>query len=261
MSRAISAGKRPAVEPTVLTVAQVKTYVGPDAAMLGSGFFYHSRDITYYITNRHLVIQDNVDYRPDRVSLAVHIDANNLRRNRQVFVDLYDAGGRPVWKEHPALTNKVDVVAIPLTQDHLHGCLIAPLSREDHVPDDVVINLGQDLTVIGFPKGLGDQLYNLPIARNASLASAYPVPFNGRPLVLVDARLHEGTSGSPVLTKPMNMARRTNGRMRLSAENAVYLVGIHSASLDVEAAGEKRHDDPLGLNCCWLASLLDDMTS
>ena len=228
--------------------------------MLGSGFFYSNRGITYYITNRHMVAPDDADH-PDCISLALHTDANNLRLNKDVFVDLYDASGCPVWKVHPSLTNTVDVVAIPLTPDHLQGSVIIPMSQKDCVPDDIVLNLGQELMVIGFPKGIGDHLNNLPIARNASLASAYPVPFRGRPFVLVDARLHEGTSGSPVLTKPMNLARRTDGSTILSAGGTVYLVGIHSASLVVEVAGdEKQYDDPLGLNCCWLASLLDDMT-
>lgn len=230
--------------------------------MKGSGFFYASHGTTYYITNRHLVVREDTGYRPRRISLAVHTDVGNVRSNKEVLVDLYDASGRPAWKEHPTLTNTVDVVAIPLTPDHLRGCVISPLSRKNHVPDDLALTMGQDLMVLGFPKGLGDQVYNLPIARNASLASAYPVPFNGRPFVLVDARLHEGTSGSPVLTKPMNLAQLTDGSVALSAGNPVYLVGIHSASLDVEVDScKKRYDDPLGLNCCWLASLLDGLTS
>lgn len=262
MSSASSAGKQPVVESTVLTVAQVKAHAGRDIAMTGSGFFYASHGITHYITNRHLVVREDAGYRPRQISLAVHTDANNLRSNKQVLVDLYGADGRPAWREHPVSTHTVDVVAIPLARDHLQGCVVAPLSRRNRVPDDIVLNMGQDLMVLGFPKGQGDQLNNLPIARNASLASAYPVPFNGRPFVLVDARLHDGTSGSPVLTKPMNLARHTDGSMELSTGSAVYLVGIHSASIDVVTPGrEARRDDPLGLNCCWLASLLDDITS
>ena len=261
MSRTRRAARQLVVESIVLTVAQIKTYVVSSVAMVGSGFFYNNCGITYYITNRHMVVPDDSDH-PDCISLTVHTDANNLRLTKEVFVDLYDAGGRPVWKEHPALTNTVDVVAIPLTRDDLHNCVITPLSQKNHVPDDLVLNLGQDLMVLGFPKGLSDQRNNLPIARNASLASAYPVHFEDNPFVLVDARLHEGTSGSPVLTKPMNLARRMDGTMTLSAGSDVYLVGIHSASFDLEAVdGDEQYDDPLGLNYCWLASLLDDITS
>lgn len=261
MANKSAAGKSRGVEPIVLAVAQVKAYVGTDVATVGSGFFYTAGGTTYYITNRHLVIQEVAGYRPSRISLAVHTDALNVRSNKEVFVDLYDASGHPAWREHSTLTSAVDVVAIPLTPDHLHGCVIVPLSRKNHVPDDVVLNMGQDLMVLGFPKGLGDQLHNLPIARNASLASAYPVPFNGKPLVLVDARLHAGTSGSPVLTKSMNLAQLTDGSMALSAGSAVYLVGIHSATFDVKVGDKEQSGDPLGLNYCWLASLLDDITS
>ena len=262
MARSVAAGRAPVVESIVLSVAQVKTYTGADPAMRGSGFFYSNQGTTYYITNRHLVIKEDKEYYPDRISLTLHTDANNVSSHREVPVDLYDVDGCQAWREHHVQATPVDVVAIPLTQEHLHGCIVRPLSHKDCVPDNVALGLGQDLTVIGFPKGLSDSLHSLPVARNASLASAYPVPFNGWPYVLVDARLHEGTSGSPVLTKPMNLARQTDGSMMLSAGSATYLVGIHSASLDIRATDcDEQYEDPLGLNCCWLATLLGDMTS
>ena len=262
MVHTVATSRAPVVEPIVLSVAQVKTYTGADLTMMGSGFFYTNQGTTYYITNRHLVIKEGEGYCPDRISLTLHTDASNVCSRREVPVDLYDVDRRQAWREYHVQDTPVDVVAIPLTQEHLHGCIVRPLSHEDCVPDNVALGLGQDLMVIGFPKGLSDSLHSLPVARNASLASAYPVPFNGWPYVLVDARLHDGTSGSPVLTKPMNLARQTDGSMMLSAGNATYLVGIHSASLDMRVAGyDEQYEDPLGLNRCWLATLLDGMTS
>ena len=125
------------------------------------------------------------------------------------------------------------------------------------MPDDMALGMGQDLMLLGFPKGQGNRVNNLALARNASLASAYTVPFNGGPFVLVDARLHDGTSGSPVLTKPVNLARRTDGCVELSPGSAVHLAGMHSASIDATTPGrEERHDDPLGLDSSWLPRCL-----
>ena len=43
-----------------------------------------------------------------------------------------------------------------------------------------------------------DDVFNLQVVRNGTVASAYPMRFRGQPYFLIDARLHEGTSGSPV---------------------------------------------------------------
>ena len=130
------------------------------------------------------------------------------------------------------------------------------------MPDDMALGMGQDLMPLAFPKGQGDRLNSLSLARSASHAGAHTVSFDGRPFVLVGARLRDGTSGSPVLTKPVNLARRTGGSMELSPGSVVHLAGMHSASIDAMTPGrEERRDDPLGLDSSWPASLLDDTAS
>jgi hypothetical protein len=49
--------------------------------------------------------------------------------------------------------------------------------------------------------------------------SAYPVPFQGNPHFLIDARLHKDTSGSQVITKLKNLMEtldpgKAAGRLR-----------------------------------------------
>ena len=90
------------------------------------------------------------------------------------------------------------------------------------------------------------------------MASVYPVPFRGNPYVLIDARLHSGTSGSPVVTKPTNLIMRTDGSGAITNRFVRYLVGVHSATLDVTDRDSKR-DEPLGLSVAWFASLIQEI--
>lgn len=265
-----AAGRRPSARGGIpgcagipnlaLSVSRVETYLDSHLLGLGSGFFYKTENKTYYITNRHMIIHEPTHYKPDTIKLYLHTDPANISYCKTVYMDLYDADGRPAWREHPKRRKAVDVVAIPASRDCLDGCAIFPLSKDRQVPDEMVLDMGQDLMVVGFPKGLSDGVHNLPIARNASLASSYKVPFNEKPYMLIDSRLHPGTSGSPVFTKPIFTARRPDGTFTTSPGGRTYLVGIHSAELHLQLRNETAENAPMGLNFCWFASLLDDMT-
>ena len=242
----------------VLAVAQLKARYDRDRLMSGSGFFYKSRGRLCYITNRHLVVKESVNYYPDEITLSVRTSAHP-GLPEDVPISLY-SGGRPVWMEHPRYGSDVDVVSVPI-RGGTGRYAIRPFTREDLVPNSMDLDLGQDLMVLGFPQGLGAGAHGLPLARSASLASPHRMDFDGKPYVLIDARLHPGTSGSPVLTKSMRLARLPDGSYALSPGGEKYLVGIHSAAVSwPPAGGGKLQGDPLGLHCCWSAELLDDMT-
>lgn len=246
------------VDSLVTSVARISTFKNKIPLKTGSGFFYTNSGGLHYITNRHMVIKEDENYHPDQISLRLHKNANNLQDNENMFIDLFDEKGNQLWKEHHTHGKNADVVGIPIEQNKIEGhYVIQPFSPQNHVPKDLILEIDQELMVMGFPKGFSDDLFNLPIIRNASLASVYPVPFNGNPFVLIDSRLHNGTSGSPVLTKAMNMQRKTDGSTALVTGSNRYLIGIHSASIDIEGTSDK---DPLGLNVTWFASLIDDIT-
>ena len=73
---------------------------------------------------------------------------------------------------------------------------------KDFATDETELGIGEPVVIIGYPLGFFDDIHNLPIARQGSIASVYPIPFQGKPFFLVDANLHAGTSGSPVITRP-----------------------------------------------------------
>jgi len=47
-------------------------------------------------------------------------------------------------------------------------------------------------------------LHHLPVARQAVIASAFGIRFQGQGYFLTDARMHRGTSGAPVVAHMRN---------------------------------------------------------
>ncbi|MCG8431292.1 MAG: serine protease [Candidatus Omnitrophica bacterium] len=57
---------------------------------------------------------------------------------------------------------------------------------------------GTDVIFVGYPENRYDTIHNLPIIRKGSIASVPSVDYNGRPQIVIDAQVFNGSSGSPV---------------------------------------------------------------
>lgn len=57
---------------------------------------------------------------------------------------------------------------------------------------------GEAVWFAGYPQGLYDTKYNLPLLRRGYIATIPRVHFEGKPAFLIDAHVHLGSSGSPV---------------------------------------------------------------
>lgn len=66
----------------------------------------------------------------------------------------------------------------------------------DYTEVDLIPN--QRITFIGYPNNFYDKKNYLPILRSGIIASIPKVDFEGKPLVIVDAQVFQGSSGSPV---------------------------------------------------------------
>lgn len=229
-----------------------------DGAELGTatGFFFRTSTGSFLITNRHVVIDEEENFYPDSLQLRLHTDASDLQKNGDFKLRLYSSSGNaPVWHEH-SCGRDVDLVAIPVDREELaRRFVVSELTRSQFLPEDLVLGLSHEVMVIGYPKGFHDNVFNLPIVRNASLASAYGVPFKGRPVFLIDALLHRGTSGSPVLTKPQTSWTDKYGGTRFTPAQWFFL-GVHSATFVFEI----KPDEPTSaLNVVWYCSLLEQI--
>ena len=238
-----------ALDKGVFAVSQVRFAKQGRAKEFDSatGFFFEHNGQLYFITNRHVVVDENEWFYPDELQLNLHTNANKIEDNGLFSIPLYD-GSVPKWFEHPSMGKEIDVVALPIKV--ASQCHILPFNEMDLIGSKSCIPIGEDLIVIGYPFGIYDSKHNTPIIRSATVASVYLLPYGGKRYFLIDSRLHIGTSGSPVLLKP-GIQFHFVPKMNLTPcdrKNKV-LIGIHSGQLDEDT----------NLNIVWYADLILDI--
>ena len=247
------------IDNLVTRVVPITSFKKGEPISLATGFFYRHEDKLYLITNRHNVVNEEKEYFPDELKLRLHVNKNDISQNELFPLPLYGREGKPVWFEHPTSGNEIDVIALLLDMKLIESSyFISTFNKTDQIPEQVEIPIGEDVLVLGYPLGYYDTLHNLPLVRDAILASVYPVPFKGKPYVLIDSRLHRGTSGSPVITKLKQMHHHKTGITMMATKPVSFLVGVQSANLDVSSRDPEK-DEPLGLSIVWLASLITEI--
>src|SRR5713101_1284424 len=183
-----------------LVSAPLSAFVGPKELARGTGFFFRPAFERFFlITNRHVVIDEDEKFFPEHLTLKLHTDPIDLTKCEDLILPLYSDNDlhKPAWRQ---LDDSIDVVALDLNADQLKHFVIHAFGTNDLITSDIIVGVGDPLLVIGYPRGFSDEMHNLPIFRQASVASVYPVPFQGEQYFLIDSELHEGTSGSPVIT-------------------------------------------------------------
>jgi S1-C subfamily serine protease len=211
-----------------------------------TGFFFANADESrlFLITNRHVVKDEAALFFPDKLRLRLHVDRKDLKLSESFEIDLYPSGN-PAWRE---ISSDTDVVAIELdASDVRRRFYFASLNPTNFIPPDVVLGVGDPLLIVGYPEGFYDEKFNLPIVRQGSVASVFPVPFNDNPFFLADAILHPGTSGSPVVTQPARAYMGFGGVLQDGLYRS-YLVGINSGSYD-----------SLHLNAVWFNNMIEQL--
>ncbi len=151
--------------------------------------------------------------------------------------------GRP-RRPGPPLMMATRAIELPLQE--LGRYYLKALSADQFARQDTELGVGEPVVIIGYPLGFFDEIHSLPVARQGAIASVYPVPFRGNPFFLVDANLHPGTSGSPVISRPAG-TRLTERGVVIGAQS-FYLVGVNSG-----AFGD------LNLNAVWFPSVVDQL--
>ena len=109
-----------------------------------SGFFYNHRDKFYFITNRHVVIDEGAEFFPYKLDLNLHTDESDLTKSEKFSIPLKE-GERNLWLEHqPVNGDNVDVVAVPVEKadiiPHFH---VMPFSKNDLLDTNRYISHGK----------------------------------------------------------------------------------------------------------------------
>lgn len=238
------------IESLLLTAARISTFERERALTAATGFFFERNQRLFLITSRHVLIDAASGHHPDRVEITLHTHPTDLTQLGRVSIDLYEQG-RGRWRQGEDGGGSVDVAALELDRSSLPDRVELRAFTPAHLQEELQgIGVGSALLVVGFPLGFFDTVHQLPVVRQAAVASAFGVRFQGQGYFLTDARTHRGTSGAPVVM------RNPSGEPRLPWT----LLGIHSARLDMSSR-EQGVDESLGLNCAWYADILLTLTA
>jgi len=244
------------IDPLLLAIVPIET-VRPDGTRTNAtGFFFQREDALFLVTNRHVVLDEATGHVPEALEIDVHTNADNLVETERITVPLYASdpdAGEPVWRSATDSAGTVDIVAIPLDRQALPASLVYEPFTPWHLADFTQpIEVGTSLVIVGFPLGFRDSLHHLPVARQAVVASAFGMRFEGQGYFLTDSRLHRGTSGSPVVLRLPDDA--------ISDERLPWrLLGVHASRIDLTSR-DVDQDEHLGLNCAWYTDVLMVLT-
>jgi S1-C subfamily serine protease len=232
-------------------VTRVLTFAGANGLTEASGFFFERDARLYLVTSRHVLFDEQSGHAPDRIEIEMHTNDRDLTRTARLSILLY-RDGMATWHQASDSGGEIDVATIEIDQDAMPtACVLQPFKPQHLVKGFDHFDVGDRLAIPGFPLGFFDTVHHLPVVRQASIASFYGIRFQGQGLFLTDARMHRGSSGSPVLAR---LEGDGSGHPRWS------LLGVHSSRMDM-ATRDLVQDESLGLNCAWYADVLMTLTA
>jgi hypothetical protein len=240
------------IESILLTTVRVQTLLGGWHRTNASGFLFERGSRLFLVTCRHVVIDPPSEHHPDSLAIELHMGAGHLSRTTRLIVPLFE-NGLSRWRTCADAAGDVDVAAIEIAPHLLpQGVIYRAFSPENLPPRLESIEVGQSILVVGYPLGFQDNLHQLPVVRQATIASSFGLRFQGQGYFLTDARTHRGTSGAPVVLRRTDEGGATAGL-------PWWLLGVHSARLDV-GTRDLVLDEALGLNCAWYSDVLMTLT-
>ena len=240
------------IESLLLAVTRVSTMSGETPLTNATGFFFERDGRLFLVTSRHVVLDEAGNHRPDRLAVELHVNAQNIGKVIQWSIPLY-GGNQALWRQGVDSAGSVDVVAVEIHRPALPESILLSAFTPAHLVAELdQVEVGTPVLIVGFPLGFHDNLHHLPVARQAVIASAFGIRFQGQGYFLTDARMHRGTSGAPVVAR---VTAERSGRGAL----AWMLLGVHSGRMDV-ADRDIDQDERLNLNCAWYADVLMTLT-
>ena len=240
------------VEALLLAATRVSTFLEEQPLTNATGFFFEREGRLFLVTSRHVVLDEGSGHRPDRLEIELHVDPENVAVITEFSIPLYRET-RPVWREAIDSGGAVDVVTLQLDRAALPEKLLLEPFTGNHLVERLdEIEVGTRVLIVGFPLGFHDTWHHLPVVRQAIIASAFGLRFQGQGYFLTDARMHRGTSGAPVVAR---QAGQQSGRGDLPW----MLLGVHAARMDVTNR-DIGQDEGLNLNCSWYADVIMTLT-
>jgi hypothetical protein len=240
------------IESILLSTVRVSTFDGTRPLTNASGFLFERDERLFLVTSRHVMIDRPTKHFPDRLTIELHDDPNNVAKTTGFSIPLY-RGGKSIWRQGKDSAGEIDVAAIEIDREALPATATFHCFTPAHLLDTKEsIEIGTSILIPGFPMGFHDGLHRIPVVRHAIISSSFGLRFQGEGYFLTDARTHRGSSGAPVVL-------RVEEPDESLGELPWRLLGVHSARVDVKSR-EADEDEALGLNTAWYADILMTLT-
>ena len=242
-----------------------------------SGFLYYVVDEstspwkrikeTWLVTNRHVLIN-----KKNELATSVTIHSRKIGDTYVEWSPITISKSRILYRNckfHELGNVDVALIDISNRQSELVGH--NEINSNSHLslkgicrsyfPDDknkISVNVGDDTLIVGYPNTFYDKLLKFPIVKSGIIASKWSSPFNGLPCFLVDAKLFPGSSGSLVISRPVdhviekgNIYRPSEGGKRFA------FLGVYSGEYATARSGESCQH----WNCLWYYYLIPEIIS
>lgn len=227
----------PIDEQLLRTTIRIVSIKNDGVTYSGTGFFFkfeiNNHFVPCIVTNKH-VVNGAVE-----LQLTFRIDGDFGDNHRNVTVNIKNVD--QIILSHP--DKDVDLCLIKLAGilDYNNNLklLIWYITKNNIIPDEVVreeISNIEDVTIIGYPDGIIDEMNNLPIVRRGITATSIKYDFKGRKEFLIDSAIFGGSSGSPVFIYDNGSYLKGNGIVlgsRLYLVGIVYAVAQHLVNGDI----------------------------
>ena len=249
----------------------------------GTGFFYGSLgpkkgegpqwrrvDEMWVATNRHVLLPtiSGKERVPEKIILYLR---RINERGTMEWIDIALEGEYISKKTRFHPIKEVDVALVDIWEQfnakfQAGQNMAAPyfLHAESQVGyNNIMVEVGDDVLVAGYPRGFYDHVNLFPIVKAGIIASRWGTHFQGKPYFLIDAKLFPGSSGSVVVSKPIDFIVK-DGAPMFSKEKQFALLGIFSGEPELTEEPVEIGDltvtrrSGFNLGIVWYAQVIEE---
>ncbi len=122
----------PGIDPLLLTCTRISTFSGEVGLTSATGFFLARDQRLFLVTSRHVFIDADNNHHPDRITIELHADPDDMAVAATVSLPLYDER-LSLWRQAVDSAGEVDVALIEIDQTQLPAESVHCAFTPEHV--------------------------------------------------------------------------------------------------------------------------------